>query len=209
VGKSVRVVVGSLWGKVVKRFILFSMLLIVAALSVAGAASAGGANNLVQVSASAANPTVIRAQVTWSPFGGQAATSANIASAVSTDCTGCRAVAVAFQVIILTGSPNVVTPANAAVAANGNCTNCDSFAFAYQDVVSTAGPATLSPAGIAALQGIQLRADAIAQSGEPDAQMDAELRTLALEFKADVEQNLVLHGAVGGVDHLDVQTADQ
>jgi putative peptide zinc metalloprotease protein len=116
---------------------------------------------------------------------------------------------VAFQVIILTGSPNVVTPANAAVAANGNCTNCDSFAFAYQDVVSTAGPATLSPAGIAALQGIQLRADAIAQSGEPDAQMDAELRTLALEFKADVEQNLVLHGAVGGVDHLDVQTADQ
>jgi hypothetical protein len=75
-------------------------------------------------------------------------------------------------------------------------------------VVTTEGSASLSPTGIAELQGIQLRADAIAQSGEPDPQMDAELRALAVEFKADVEQNLVLHGAAGGVDHLDVQTAD-
>jgi hypothetical protein len=192
-----------------KRFVLVPVLLISGLLSVPGVASAGGANNLVQVSASTGNSTVIRADVKWSPFGGSVATSANIASAVSTDCTGCRAVAVAFQAIILTGSPNVVTPANAAVAANSNCTSCDSFAFAYQDVVTTDGAATLSPTGVAELQDIQRRVDLIARSGEPDWQMDAELRALAVEFKADVEENLVLHGPASGSDHIDVQTAGQ
>ncbi|MDX6521873.1 MAG: putative peptide zinc metalloprotease protein [Gaiellales bacterium] len=170
-------------------------------------ASAGGANHVVQVSANAGNSTAIHADVQWAPFGGPAATSANIASASSSDCTGCRAVSVAFQAIILTGSPNVVTPANAAVAVNGNCTSCDSFAFAYQDVVTTAQSATLSPAGIAALQDIQDRANAIARSGEPDWQMDAELKSLAIEFKADVEQNLVLHGPATSTDQTDVQSA--
>jgi hypothetical protein len=150
---------------------------------------------------------VVRADVQWVPFGGHEATSANIASATSVDCTGCRAVAVAFQAIILTGSPNVVAPANAAVAANGNCTGCDSFAFAYQDVVTTDGPATLSPTGIAELKSIQSRADAITRSDEPDSQMDAELQALAIEFKADVEQNLVLHGSASAVDRFDAQSA--
>jgi hypothetical protein len=100
-----------------KRFVLIWLLLIAAVLFVPGVASAGGANNLVQVSASADNPTVIRAGVKWSPFGGPAATSANIASAISSDCTGCRAVAVAFQAIVLTGTPNVVTATARAVTA--------------------------------------------------------------------------------------------
>jgi hypothetical protein len=172
-----------------------------------GSASAGGANHVVQVSAGAGNVTAIRMDAQWAPFGGPSATSANIASAASTDCTGCRAVAVAFQAIVLTGDPNVVTPSNAAVAVNGGCTGCDTFAFAYQDIVMTSGPASLSPAGVAALRAVEERADAVANSGEPDVQMEADLKALAAEFRSDFESNLVLHGPATTSDRVDVQTA--
>ena len=172
-----------------------------------GSASAGGANHVVQVLAGAGNPSAIRADAQWAPYGGPFATSANIASATSTDCTGCRAVAVAFQAVVLTGDPNVVTPGNAAVAVNGGCTGCDTFAFAYQDIVMTPAPASLSPAGVAALQSVEERADTVAHSGEPDAQMEADLKALAAEFRADFETNLVLHGPATTVDRVDVQTA--
>lgn len=176
-------------------------------LAVPGAASAGGANHVVQVSASAGNPTAIRADAQWAPYGGPSATSANIASATSTDCTGCRAVAVAFQAVVLTGDPNVVTPGNAAVAVNSGCTGCDTFAFAYQDIVMTSAPASLGPSGVAELQSVEERADAVAHSGEPDAQMEADLKALAAEFRADFESNLVLHGPATTVGRVDVQTA--
>jgi putative peptide zinc metalloprotease protein len=191
----------------VNRFKWVPILAVALALTAPGSASAGGANHVVQVSAAAGNSTAIRTDVQWAPFGGPSATSANIASAASSDCTGCRAVAVAFQAVVLTGDPNVVTPANAAVAVNGGCTGCDTFAFAYQDVVMTSGPASLSPAGVAALKSIQQRADAVARSGEPDAQMEADLKGLAAEFRADFESNLVLHGPAAASDRVDVQTA--
>lgn len=176
-------------------------------LGMPGSASAGGANHVVQVSATAGSSTAIRADAQWTPFGGPSATSANVASATSSDCSGCRAVAVAFQAVVLTGDPNVVTPSNAAVAFNGGCTGCDTFAFAYQDVVMTSGPASLSPAGVAALQSVEQRADAVAHSGETDAQMESDLKALAAEFRADFESNLVLHGPATTSDRVDVQTA--
>jgi hypothetical protein len=37
--------------------------------------------------------------------------------------------------------------------------------------------------------------------------MDAELKTLAVEFKSDVEHNLVLHGPATATDQMDVQSA--
>jgi len=180
---------------------------LVLVLAIPGSASAGGANHVVQVAAGAGDVTAIRADVAWAPFGGPVMTSANIASASSTDCTGCRAVAVAFQAVVVTGDPNVVAPSNAAVAVNAGCTGCDTFAFAYQDMVMTSAPASLSPAGVAALQSVQQQAEAIAHSGEPDPQMEADLKALAAEFRADFEGNLVLHGAAITSSQLDVQTA--
>jgi putative peptide zinc metalloprotease protein len=176
-------------------------------LGMPGSASAGGANHVVQVSAGAGNSTAIRADAQWTLFGGPSATSANIASATSSDCTGCRAVAVAFQAVVLTGDPNVVTPSNAAAALNGGCTGCDTFAFAYQDIVMTSGPVSLSPAGVAALQSVEQRVDAVAHSGETDSEMESDLKALALEFRADFESNLVLHGPATTSDRVDVQTA--
>jgi putative peptide zinc metalloprotease protein len=61
-------------------------------------------------------------------------------------CTRCLTVAVAFQVILILDSANVVTPVNAAVAVNAYCTECTTFAIAMQLVVTLEKP--LSPDGL-------------------------------------------------------------
>jgi putative peptide zinc metalloprotease protein len=52
------------------------------------------------------------------------------------NCADCRTIAIAFQVILITGYANQIAPVNAAVAANNDCVSCDTLAFAYQ-VIAT------------------------------------------------------------------------
>lgn len=62
----------------------------------------------------------------------------NAAVAVAS-CENCRTVAVAIQIVIITGEANVITPENAAVAINYQCTSCETLASAYQFVFTTNG----------------------------------------------------------------------
>jgi putative peptide zinc metalloprotease protein len=55
-------------------------------------------------------------------------------------CTGCRTVAVAFQVVLMAGSVHVAVPQNLSVAANYGCVECVTYALATQLVVSVDGP---------------------------------------------------------------------
>jgi putative peptide zinc metalloprotease protein len=55
-------------------------------------------------------------------------------------CTGCRTVAVAFQVVLLVGSVPVVVPQNLSGAVNYACVQCVTYALAQQLVVSLPGP---------------------------------------------------------------------
>jgi putative peptide zinc metalloprotease protein len=64
-------------------------------------------------------------------------------------CTDCRTVAVAFQVVLLVGSVDVVVPQNLSVAVNYACVECVTYALATQLVVSL--PDGLSEAGVAEL----------------------------------------------------------
>jgi putative peptide zinc metalloprotease protein len=191
-------------GRQMKLLTFFTV--IVAMLLVPVSASAGGANHIVAVSTTGDNVTASRASVQAVPYGGDVATSGNLALATSADCTGCRTDAVAFQAVILTGQPNVASPENAAVAVNAACTGCDTFAFAYQYAVMVDGPASLTTSARNQVLAIQAQADEIAASGEPDSQMEADLKVLAGEFRADIDQGLVLHGqAATTAEQLDVQ----
>jgi len=49
-------------------------------------------------------------------------------------CTDCGATAIAFQIVLVSGSPEVVAPINQAIALNYECTGCGSTAEAYQFV---------------------------------------------------------------------------
>jgi len=57
----------------------------------------------------------------------------NIANAAAR-CIDCRATAIAFQVVLVEGSPSQVVPHNQAVAINDQCTNCVVYAGARQFV---------------------------------------------------------------------------
>jgi putative peptide zinc metalloprotease protein len=49
-------------------------------------------------------------------------------------CTDCRTIAIAIQIVLVTGDPSVVTPENIALAINDQCTLCETMASAYQFV---------------------------------------------------------------------------
>jgi putative peptide zinc metalloprotease protein len=54
-------------------------------------------------------------------------------------CTDCAAVAIAFEIVLVEGSPSTVTPTNVAIAFNENCDTCVAVAEAYQFVLGTGG----------------------------------------------------------------------
>ena len=62
-------------------------------------------------------------------------------------CEACRAVAIAFQIVIVQGSPGTVTPQNVAVAVNENCPDCSTLALAYQFVVGRGEPLEFTERG--------------------------------------------------------------
>lgn len=156
----------------------------------AGAEPAGGANHIVSAVASADNPDVTHSGLQVASVGAPTVSSANVARAISHDCTGCRAAAAAFQAVLITRNATTITPNNLAAAANVNCTGCDSFAFAYQYVVTTPGPVDLTADARRQIAGLrQDVADAI-DSDMPDDQLDARLQSLAAQFKSTIDQDV-------------------
>lgn len=67
-------------------------------------------------------------------------------------CTGCAAVAVGFQVVLVVGQTDVIVPENLSAAANYNCFECLTYALASQLVLTLDGP--LTDQGMASLQAL-------------------------------------------------------
>jgi hypothetical protein len=161
-------------------------------------AVAGGPNNLVFSDATADAAGAATFDTNWrmvvAATGTDEVTSANVARAVAHDCTGCQAIAVAFQAVLVTSDADTVTPRNLAVATNERCTGCASFAFAFQYVVATGGPAHLSPSGyqgVAALR--QEVADDLATDLTPE-ELNARLTDVGHRFQALVDSEVARSG---------------
>ncbi|MDQ0768035.1 putative peptide zinc metalloprotease protein [Pseudarthrobacter defluvii] len=56
------------------------------------------------------------------------------------NCSGCAAVAVGFQVVLVVGQADVIVPQNLSAAANYNCLDCLAYALASQLVLTLDGP---------------------------------------------------------------------
>jgi putative peptide zinc metalloprotease protein len=67
-------------------------------------------------------------------------------------CTGCAAVAVGFQVVLIVGQADVIVPENLSAAANYNCLDCLTYALASQLVLTLDGP--LGEASLAQLHAL-------------------------------------------------------
>ena len=70
-------------------------------------------------------------------------------------CEACRAVAIAFQIVIVQGDPGTVTPQNVAVAVNDQCPDCSTLAVAYQFVVGRGEPVEFTKTGLKRLEKIR------------------------------------------------------
>ena len=68
------------------------------------------------------------------------------------NCSGCAAVAVGFQVVLIVGQTDVVVPENLSAAANYNCLDCLTYALASQLVLTLDGP--LGEASLAQLNAL-------------------------------------------------------
>jgi putative peptide zinc metalloprotease protein len=71
----------------------------------------------------------------------------NTAAAVNAGCTDCTTVAIAFEGVLVVGSPSDFQPSNLALAMNVDCSGCTAFADAYQQVVQRSTRVRITGAG--------------------------------------------------------------
>ena len=130
----------------------------------------------------------------------------NGAAAVSS-CERCRTAAVAFQVVIATGTGSTVAPQNVAIALNQECTSCATYAGAYQLTVTPHTEMHFTPAGNQEIT--EIRGDLLAlldgasftnSLPEIDA-FDSQVDALFDRLVAVVRGEMVLVG--GGVVEID------
>lgn len=97
-------------------------------------------------------------------------------------CTGCAAVAVSFQVVLIVGEADVVVPQNLSAAVNYQCIECVAFALASQLVVTLDGPP--DAATMAALEELWKEIAAYAQSipGRPLSELADALSRYKVEI---------------------------
>src|SRR5438270_2919585 len=122
----------------------------------------------------------------------------NAAAAVAS-CNYCETVAVAIQVVLVSGDPSTFTPTNVAIAYNQNCSECVTLADAFQFVFGTgARPAHLTPEGNRRLAEIRQEYEQLRHSGLPPDQLQARIGELAQQVYDVFTNDLVPAGQPGG-----------
>jgi len=86
--------------------------------------------------------------------GGDVVDQLNAAHALAR-CTDCRATAVAFQIVLVSGSPATVSPRNIAEALNVECTRCVAVAEARQFVRVVEEPVKFTREGMLELRDVR------------------------------------------------------
>ncbi len=107
----------------------------------------------------------------------------NTAAALAS-CTDCRTVALAFQVVLVTGDADYVVPENVALAYNEQCVECFTYAAATQLVFGYDGPVRLTAEGSRRLAALQ---DSLREvEANADQMSDAELLAVAAEAEREL-----------------------
>ena len=163
----------------------------VVALGLPGApAYAAAGDNFVQAQAWADHAVDERSNVMVVTNSASRVDNGNLAEAYSHDCTGCRSVAVAFQVVLIPGSPSTVSPGNLASASNVSCTRCDAIAFAKQYIVYSHGATRIDRDAQKEVANISAKVRAIATSGATADAMDSQLTPLFDKLVSTVRDGL-------------------
>jgi putative peptide zinc metalloprotease protein len=117
--------------------ILFAAALFAAGFSSARPHSASADNAAVAVNTKDGT-TVFKVAFAIKHVMGNVVNETNAAVAYNS-CTDCASVAIAFEIVLIDGSPDVVQPTNVAIAINDQCVDCVAVAEAYQFVLGGGG----------------------------------------------------------------------
>ncbi|MDQ4096629.1 MAG: hypothetical protein M3144_02005 [Actinomycetota bacterium] len=107
-------------------------------------------------------------------------------------CTDCETVAVAIQVVLVSGDPDVFAPENVAIAFNENCNLCETLAMAYQFVFSVGDePVHFTKEGRERLKEIKRAFKELQKSDLTIEEIEAQVRVLAQQVNDIVVNELV------------------
>ena len=176
-----------------RTVVTFSTAVLLALGAMGSPASAAYGDNVVQAQATAGAPVDERSNVMVVAATGDTVDNGNLAEAYSHDCTGCRSVAVAFQVVLVPGSPHTVTPGNLASAVNERCERCTAIAVAKQYLVYSHGARSIDRDAQREVKRIAARVRAVATSGAGAEEMNAKLEPLYDRLVKVVQDGLVDH----------------
>ena len=123
-------------------------------------------------------------------------------------CTDCKATAIAFQIVLVSGAPSTAAPTNEAVALNLECTRCEVVAEARQFVRVLDAPARLTGAGRRELRDVRADLGALEAADLPIDQLHQAVEQQEARVKEVLNTELVLRGnAAELADVLDAQLA--
>jgi putative peptide zinc metalloprotease protein len=111
-------------------------------------------------------------------------------------CENCQTVAIAIQIVLVTGDPSVVTPTNLALAYNFECTLCETMASAYQFVFGNGDNMRFTAEGRRALAEIRQEFHDLRKESESLslAEIDARVRALVDRIRVVLQNELVPAG---------------
>jgi putative peptide zinc metalloprotease protein len=107
-------------------------------------------------------------------------------------CTDCASVAIAFELVLIDGSPRVVEPQNIAIAFNENCDTCVAVAEAYQFVLGGGtGPLHFDSDGNRILAEIRKELHSLRKEDLTIEQLQARLDAIAARIQDVLTHHLV------------------
>jgi putative peptide zinc metalloprotease protein len=107
-------------------------------------------------------------------------------------CTDCASVAIAFELVLIEGSPHVVEPQNIAIAFNENCETCVAVAEAYQFVLGGGtGPLHFDSDGNRILAEIRKELHSLRKEDLTIEQLQARLDAIAARIQDVLAHHLV------------------
>jgi hypothetical protein len=119
----------------------------------------------------------------------------NAAAATSAGCSDCQSIAVAVQIVLITGNPSTVAPKNYAIALNTNCLRCGAMGLAYQDVITTGGPVYFTADANTQLSSLEQQIKDAADSGGSFFDVRAEIDGLVHQMWSIVASDMQHAGA--------------
>jgi putative peptide zinc metalloprotease protein len=112
-------------------------------------------------------------------------------------CTDCQTIALAIQVVLISGyDSSVVAPENLAIAINEGCTLCNTLASAYQFVLTAEGNLRFTAEGSQRLAEIRQALLALRDSGLTAAEIQAQVDVLMEDLAEVLATQLVAAGPV-------------